>query len=212
MANIDKSSLSYQTLAQLKAQGGKTTVGEIVSALQAANPGKEIAPTSIGAFLNRFDVYRVAKKTKDGSRSLYEYASKGAHGDVDTAYATYLDNVNKGLRKTPKQQRRKRSAKAVAEPQGMTEAQETIVSVKKEHPKRERRKRSAKAVAEPQGMTEAQRIAATITKEVTTAIDKIVAEKMAEIEERMDKFNGVMRALIIKQHGLTEAELTLLES
>ena len=179
MANIDKSSLSYQTLAQLKAQGGKTTVGEIVSALQAANPGKEIAPTSIGAFLNRFDVYRVAKKTKDGSRSLYEYASKGAHGDVDTAYATYLDNVNKGLRKTPKQQRRKRSAKAVAEPQGMTEA---------------------------------QRIAATITKEVTTAIDKIVAEKMAEIEERMDKFNGVMRALIIKQHGLTEAELTLLES
>ena len=61
-------------------------------------------------------------------------------------------------------------------------------------------------------MTEAQRIAATVTKEVMAAVDKIMAEKMAEIEESMDKFNGVMRALIIKQHGLTEAELSLLTS
>jgi len=212
MANIDKSSLSYQTLAQLKAQGGKTTAGEIVSALQEANPDKKIASTSIGAFLNKFDVYKVVKKTKDGNKSLYEYASKAAHGDVDAAYAMYLENVKKGARKTPKQARRKRSAKAVTEPQSMSEAQDTAATVTKEHPKKERRKRSAKAVAEPQSMTEAQQIAATVTKEVMAAIDKIMAEKITEIEERMDKFNGVMRALIIKQHGLTEAELALLKS
>jgi predicted transcriptional regulator len=212
MANIDKSSLSYQTLAQLKAIGGKTTAGEIVSALQAANPDKEIASTSIGAFLNKFDVYKVVKKTKDGNRSLYEYASKAAHGDVDAAYATYLDNVKKGVRKTLKQVRGKRAAKAVTEPQGMTEAHDMAAAVTKERPKKERRKRAAKAVAEPQGMTEAQQIAAAVTKEVMAAVDKIMTEKMAEIKERMDKFDGVMRALIIKQHGLTEAELTLLKS
>lgn len=124
-------------------------------------------------------MYKVAKKTKEGNRSFYEYASKAAAGNVDAAYAAYLDNVKKGFRKTPKQ---------------------------------ERRKRPAKAVAGPQNMTEAHAIAATVTKEVMAAIDRIMAEKMAEIEERMDKFNGVMRALIIKQHGLTEAELALLKS
>jgi hypothetical protein len=212
MANVHKNSLSYQTLAQLKAIGGKTTAGEIVSALQAANPDKEIASASIGSFLNRFDVYKVAKKTKEGNRSLYEYASKAAHGDVDTAYATYLENVKKGVRKTPKQERRKRAAKAVTEPQGMTEAHDIAAAVTKEHQKKARRKKSAKAAAGPQTMTEAQQIAATVTKEVMAAIDKIMAEKMAEIEGRMAKFNGVMRALIIKQHGLTEAELALLKS
>jgi hypothetical protein len=209
---VDKSSLSYQTLAQLKAVGGKTTAGEIVSALQEANPDKEIASASIGSFLNKFDVHKVAKKTKEGNRSFYEYTSKASGGDVDAAYATYLGNVKKGLRKTPKQKRGRRSTKALAEPQGMTEAQEITASVTKERPKRVRGKRSTKAVTEPQRMTEAQEIAATITKEVMAAIDKIMAEKMAEIEERMDKFNGVMRALIITQHGLTEAELTLLTS
>lgn len=62
MANIDKSSLSYQTLAQLKAAGRKTTAGEIVSALIEANPDKEIASASIGSFLNKFDVYKVANR------------------------------------------------------------------------------------------------------------------------------------------------------
>jgi pyruvate/2-oxoglutarate dehydrogenase complex dihydrolipoamide acyltransferase (E2) component len=210
MANIDKSSLSYQTLAQLKAQGGKATAGEIVSALREANPEKEIAPASIGSFLNKFDVYKVAKKTKDGTRSLYEYASKAAQGDVDAAYAAYLDNVKKGVRKTPKQVRGKRSAKAVTERQGMTEAQEAAVT--KKRPKQARRKRTAKAVAESQSMSEAQQIAAAVTKEIMAAVDKIMVEKMAEIEERMDKFTEVMKTLIIKQHSLTEAELALLKS
>jgi len=103
MASIDKNSLSYQTLAQLKATGKETTTGEIVRALQKANPDKEIASTSIGSFLNRFAVYKVAKKTKEGgNRSLYGYASKAAGGDVDVAYATYLDNVRKGLHRHPK--------------------------------------------------------------------------------------------------------------
>jgi hypothetical protein len=202
MANIDKSSLSYQTLAQLKARGGKTTAGEIVSALREANPEKEIASTSIGAFLNKFDLYKVARKTKDGNRSLYEYASKTAQGDVDAAYAAYLDNVKKGVRKTPKQVRGKRSAKAVTEPQAPT--------VTKEPSKRVRRKRTA--VAESRSMSEAQQIAAAVTKEIMAAVDKIMAEKMAEIDERMDKFAEVMKALIIKQHNLTEAELALLKS
>ena len=210
--NVDKSSLSYQTLAQLKAAGGKTTAGEIVSALQEANPDKEITSATIGSFLNKFDMRKVAKKTKEGNRSFYEYTSKASGGDVDAAYATFLDNVNKGLRKTPMQKRGRRSAKALAEPQGMTEAQETTTSVTKERPKQKRGRRSAKASAKPRRMTEAQEIAATVTKEVMAAIDKIMVEKMAEIEERMDKFNGVMQALIVKQHGLTEAELALLTS
>ncbi len=211
MADIDKNSLSYQTLAQLKDAGGKTTAAEIVSALQTANPDKKIASASIGSFLNRFDVYKVAKKTKDGARSFYEYASKAAHGDVDAAYAAYLDNARKGVRKTPKKVRGKRSAKAVTEPQGMTEAPETAAATK-EAPKKERRKRATKAVAEPQSMSEAQQIAATVTTEIMAAVDKVMAEKMAEIDERMDKFNEVMKALIVKQHGLTEAELALLKS
>lgn len=92
----------------------------------------------------------------------------------------------------------------------MIESQEAAASVTKERSKQVRRKRTA--VAESQSMGEAQEIAAAVTKEIMAAVDKIILEKMAEIEERMDKFTEVMKALIIKQHSLTEAELALLKS
>lgn len=236
MDRINKETSTYRALGILKEAGKMMTPLEISDEMGEKYPGAPNAPDSIRTFLNRISQVTpdLVERTEDENNiRTFKYISTIADGDLDTAYAKYMDAASAHVSKVRKDKREKdRVARAalkadeerfgfpIGRGKKAEEAAEALIekavafeeAAQEEFMTNQKMKESIMALEGRMRSLEDTILGKIESLHDAVAFINTLKDVLSEQQKTSQTIVALMKGYICKQKGISEEELAVLRS